>query len=51
MYVASKNNSSTTGDGWVNIYDVSDPASPVLLKKWLAGVRTHTALPRMTVSY
>jgi hypothetical protein len=45
MYVASKNNSSTTGDGWVNIYDVANPASPVLLKKFLSGVRTHTALP------
>jgi len=45
MYVASKNNGSTTGDGWVNIYDVADPANPILLKKWQSGVRTHTALP------
>jgi hypothetical protein len=45
MYVASKNNGSNTTDGWVNIYDVQNPASPVLLKKFLSGARTHTALP------
>jgi hypothetical protein len=45
MYVASKNNGNNTGDGWVNIYDVHDPANPVLLKKFLSGGRTHTALP------
>lgn len=44
MYVASKSN-TTAADGWVNIYDVSNPASPVLLKKWQSGVRTHTATP------
>jgi len=44
MYVASKRNANTN-DGWVNIYDVSNPASPVLLKKWQSGIRTHTALP------
>jgi hypothetical protein len=45
MYVASKNNNNNTGDGWVNIYDVHDPANPVLLKKFLSGGRTHTAVP------
>ena len=44
MYVASKSNTTAT-DGWVNIYNVADPANPVFLKKWNSGVRTHTALP------
>jgi hypothetical protein len=45
MYVASKNNGNSTGDGWVNIFDVHDPANPILLTKFLSGGRTHTALP------
>jgi hypothetical protein len=45
MYVASKNNGSNTCCGWIHIFDVSNPASPVLLKAFVAGARTHTALP------
>jgi hypothetical protein len=45
MYVASKNNGSTTCCGWTHIFDVSNPASPVLLKAFLSGPRTHTAVP------
>lgn len=45
MYVASKNNSSTTCCGWTHIYNVANPANPVLLKAFLSGPRSHTALP------
>jgi hypothetical protein len=45
MYVASKNNSSSTCCGWVHIFDVANPAAPVLLKAFLSGARTHTAMP------
>jgi hypothetical protein len=45
MYVASKNNGSNSCCGWIHIFDVSNPASPVLLKSFVAGARTHTALP------
>ena len=49
LYVASKNPSKTTdanpGDGWFHIYDVSTPASPVLLKAFQTGTSTHTAMP------
>src|SRR6476660_5696189 len=45
MYVASKNNGSNTCCGWVHIFDVSNPASPVLLKSFVSGARSHTALP------
>lgn len=47
MYVASKRN-DTTGlscCGWTHIYDVANPANPVLLKAFLSGPRSHTALP------
>lgn len=44
LYVASKS-SSTTTNGWFHIYDVSNPANPVLLKAFLSGARTHTATP------
>lgn len=43
MYVASKNN--TTGAGYTHIFDVSNPASPVLLKSFASGSRSHTSLP------
>ena len=53
MYVASKNNGSNTVDGWVHIYDVTNPAVPKLLKKFTTYTgassgtmaRTHTAIP------
>lgn len=45
MYVASKDNNFNNCCGWVSIYDVADPASPVFVKKWEAGARSHTALP------
>jgi len=45
LYVASKNPSSTTTDGWFHIYDVADPTNPVLLKAFLTGASTHTAMP------
>ena len=45
LYVASKDNSSTTCCGWTHIYDVANPANPVLLKAFLSGPRSHTALP------
>lgn len=45
LYVASKNPSSTSTDGYFHIYDVSNPASPVLLKGFLSGASTHTAMP------
>jgi hypothetical protein len=44
LYVASKSGSTTT-NGWFHIYDVSNPASPVLLKAFLSGASTHTAMP------
>lgn len=47
MYVASKRNDTTglTCCGWTHIYDVSNPAFPVLLKAFESGPRSHTALP------
>jgi len=45
LYVASKNNSSNTCCGWTHIYDVANPANPVLLKAFLSGPRSHTSLP------
>jgi hypothetical protein len=47
MYVASKRNDNTglSCCGWAHIYDVADPANPVLLKAFLSGARSHTALP------
>jgi hypothetical protein len=45
LYVASKNPGSTSTDGWFHIYDVADPANPVLLKAFLTGASTHTAMP------
>ncbi len=45
LYVASKNPGSTTTDGYFHIYDVVDPANPVLLKSFLTGASTHTAMP------
>ncbi len=54
MYIASKNNGSNTSDGWVHIYDVTNPADPKLMKKFTTFTqglatrtmaRTHTALP------
>jgi choice-of-anchor B domain-containing protein len=44
IYVASKGSSSST-DGWVHIFDVSNPASPFLLKAFESGARTHTVWP------
>jgi hypothetical protein len=51
MYVASKDNNLNTSAGWVSIYDVSTPANPVLLKKWEAGGRSHTATPTQDGKY
>ncbi len=45
LFVASKNPSSSTTDGWVHIYDVANPANPILLKGFLSGAATHTAMP------
>jgi hypothetical protein len=44
LFVASKS-SSTSTNGWFHIYDVADPANPVLLKSFLSGAATHTAMP------
>jgi hypothetical protein len=44
LYVASKSGSTTT-NGWFHIYDVANPANPVLLKAFLSGAATHTAMP------
>jgi hypothetical protein len=43
LYVASKG-ASISADGWVHIFDVTNPGSPTLLKGWQAGARTHTAV-------
>jgi hypothetical protein len=47
LYVASKqnNNDGLECCGWTHIYDVSNPATPVLLKAFLSGPRSHTASP------
>ncbi len=45
MYVASKWNGSDTCCGWTHIYDVSNPSTPVLLKGFDSGPRTHTVWP------
>jgi hypothetical protein len=45
LYVASKDNDSTSCCGWTHIYDVANPATPVLLKSFLSGPRSHTATP------
>lgn len=45
LYVASKDPGNTSGEGYVHIYDVSNPATPVLLKGFLSGASTHTAMP------
>jgi hypothetical protein len=44
LYVASKSSSDTT-NGWFHIYDVSSPSNPVLLKSFLSGAKSHTAMP------
>jgi hypothetical protein len=44
LFVASKS-SSTSTNGWFHIYDVANPANPVLLKGFLSGASTHTAMP------
>jgi hypothetical protein len=43
LYVASKG-TSTSADGWVHIFNVTNPAAPTLLKGWQAGARSHTAV-------
>ncbi len=47
LYVASKNNSNNSGDGWTHIYDISNVGTtgPVLLKAFESGPRTHTSRP------
>jgi hypothetical protein len=48
LFVASKDPNKTSpgaGDGWIHIYDVSTPSNPVLLKSWVSGTSTHTAMP------
>jgi hypothetical protein len=47
LYVASKlnNNDGLECCGWTHIYDVASPAQPVLLKAFLSGPRSHTAMP------
>ena len=45
MYVASKDPGNQNGEGYVHIYDVTTPANPVLLKGFLSGASTHTAMP------
>ena len=45
LYVASKDNDFTNCCGWTHIYDVANPAAPVLLKSFLSGPRSHTATP------
>ncbi|HJQ82139.1 MAG TPA: hypothetical protein VJ828_19395 [Lacipirellulaceae bacterium] len=47
LYVASKQNNSDGLEccGWTHIYDVANPAQPVLLKAFLSGPRSHTASP------
>lgn len=47
LYVASKqnNNDGLECCGWTHIYDVANPAQPVLLKEFLSGPRSHTATP------
>jgi hypothetical protein len=45
MYVASKWNGSDTSHGWVSIYNVSNPATPTLLRQWESGARVHTVWP------
>jgi hypothetical protein len=45
MFVASKDPGNTSGEGYVHIYDVTNPASPILLKGFLSGASTHTAMP------
>jgi len=44
LFVASKS-SSTGTDGWFHIFDVANPANPVLHKAFLSGARSHTAMP------
>lgn len=44
LYVASKSSSGTT-NGWFQIYDVSTPSNPVLMKSFLSGAKSHTAMP------
>jgi hypothetical protein len=47
LYVASKNNSNNSGDGWTHIYDISNVGTtgPVLLTAFESGPRTHTSRP------
>ncbi|HEY3393427.1 MAG TPA: dockerin type I domain-containing protein [Lacipirellulaceae bacterium] len=47
LYVASKQNNTEGLEccGWTHIFDVANPAQPVLLKKFLSGPRSHTASP------
>jgi hypothetical protein len=45
LYVASKDNDFNNCCGWTHIYDVANPAAPVLLKEFESGPRSHTASP------
>jgi hypothetical protein len=45
LYAASKNPSSSSTEAWVHIYDVANPANPVLKKRFPSGNKTHTAMP------
>jgi hypothetical protein len=47
LYVASKNNSNNSGDGWSHIFDVTQmrTTGPILLKAFQTGGRTHTSHP------
>jgi len=45
LYVASKNPSNASGEGYFHIFDVADPSNPILLKAFLSGASTHTAMP------
>ena len=52
LYIASKDNRFNDCCGWTHIYDVANPANPVLLKAFTSTAlglnpqaRTHTALP------
>ena len=44
MYVASKNNGNNTTNGWVSIYDVSNPANPNCFSR--SGKPADAATPR-----
>jgi hypothetical protein len=47
LFIASKDPNKTAegaGDGWVHIYDVSNPTAPVLLKLFQSGTSVNTAM-------